>query len=105
MRSNVERIEIMHKRAEKLRRQRNKRLMVGSVSVGVTLFAALIVASVVLDARHAEPAGTTFAASSLLSESIGGYVMVAIVGFMIGVAITVLIRKHLEIKRNTKEEH
>ena len=103
MRSNEERIELMHKRAEKLRRERDKRLMVGSITFGTMMFVALVVASVVLEAQYTEPVQTTFAASSLLSDNIGGYVMVAVLAFMIGVAITVLIRRHLE-KKNSQEE-
>ena len=104
MKSNEERIELMHKRAEKLQRERNKRLMVGSIGAGVMLFAVLIGASIGLDVQTAESAETTFAASSLLDDNIGGYVMVAVVAFMIGVAITVLIKKHLVNKKNVEEE-
>ena len=103
MKSNEERIELMHKKAEKLRHKRNKRLMAVSASICALLFAILIAASVGIETQVAGTAETTFAASSLFSASIGGYVMVAVIAFMIGVAITVILKKHIESKRNERE--
>ncbi len=103
MKSNEERIELMHKKAEKLRRERNKRLMAVSAGIAALLFAVLVAASIGIDGQVVEYAETTFAASSLFAVSIGGYVIVAVVAFMIGVAITALIKKYN--KRNRGEEH
>ena len=98
MKSNEERIELMHKKAKKLQYERNRRLMIGSAIVGVMLFAVLIVSSVVFNVQIEGTAETTFAASSLFSYSLGGYVMVAVIAFMIGVVITVIIKKHTKRK-------
>ena len=102
MRSNEERIELMHKKAEKLRREKNKRLMAVSTCIAALLFAVLIAASIGIDSQVGGCAETTFAASSLFAVSIGGYVIVAVVAFMIGVVITALIKKYN--KRNGGEE-
>ncbi len=98
MKSNEERIELMHKKAKKLQYERNRRLMIGSAIVGVMLFAVLIVSSVVFNVQIEGTAETTFAASSLFSYSLGGYVMVAVIAFMIGVVITVIIKRHTKRK-------
>ncbi len=98
MKSNEERIELMHKKAKKLQYERNRRLMIGSAIVGVMLFAVLIVSSVVFNVQIEGTAETTFAASSLFSYSLGGYVMVAVIAFMIGVVITVILKKHTKRK-------
>ena len=98
MKSNEERIELMHKKAKKLQYERNRRLMIGSAIVGVMLFAVLIVSSVVFNVQIEGTAETTFAASSLFSYSLWGYVMVAVIAFMIGVVITVIIKKHTKRK-------
>ncbi len=98
MKSNEERIELMHKKAKKLQYERNRRLMIGSAIVGAMLFAVLIVSSVVFNVQIEGTAETTFAASSLFSYSLGGYVMVAVIAFMIGVVITVIIKKHAKKK-------
>ncbi len=98
MKSNEERIELMHKKAKKLQYERNRRLMIGSAIVGAMLFAVLIVSSVVFNVQIEGTAETTFAASSLFSYSLGGYVMVAVIAFMIGVVITVILKKHTKRK-------
>lgn len=103
MKSNEERIELMHKKAEKLRHERNKRLMAVSGSAFALIFALLVVASVRLGTQVADHAEATFAASSLFSVSIGAYVMVALIAFMIGVAITVLIKKYMHHNKDEEQ--
>ena len=93
MKSNEERIELMHEKAKKLQYEKNRRLTVGSIIVGALLFAVLVAASLGLGVQIAGTSETTFAASSLFPSTIGGYVMVAVMAFMMGVVITVILKK------------
>ncbi len=106
MKSNEERIELMHRKAEKLRRERDRKLMAVSAGMGVLMFAMLIAASIGIDGQVSDYVETTFAASSLFEVSIGGYVIVAVAAFMIGVAITALIKKYYKPNKGeeTKDE-
>ena len=97
MRSDEERIRLMHERAHELKRRRDKMIMTASVALSSGLFMLLIGIIV----RFAKPAtgytGSPYAGASLLDSSVvGGYVLTALIAFMAGVIITVVIRKYRE---------
>ena len=90
MRSTQERIARLHARAKELERARDKRrlYLLGGAS------SALLIALVSLVSWFSgRVTGRVegFTASSLLGESAGGYVLTAVVAFMIGTVVTVLL--------------
>ena len=86
MRTDEERIAILHKRAEKLEAQKMMRIW-GTVSTG--LLAVLLAMIVKIDVPLQSILDGSMAGSSLLGESAGGYVLVAGVSFAAAVCITV----------------
>ena len=93
MRSETERIDELHKRVRKLRRQRDKRGLVISGGVSVLLAVFLIAVMLRTDRVYQSITGSGLVGSSLLSESAGGYVLAAVVAFFIGVIVTAVIYK------------
>ena len=93
MRSNEERIRLMHERAAGLQKKKEGRLLLSAGGISTALFALLIGLTIYLQGLTGY-AGDQFTASSMLSESAGGYVLVAVVFFMLGVLITALLKKY-----------
>ncbi len=93
MRSETERIDELHKRVRKLRRQRDKRGLVISGGVSVLLAVFLVAVMLRTDRVYQSITGSGLAGSSLLSESAGGYVLAAVIAFFIGVIVTAVIYK------------
>ena len=104
MRSSEERIRLMHRRADSLRRKKEKRILAGAGSAGLLLFAVLLVCLVHLQGLSEGYGEGAFSASSLLSQSTGGYVLVAVIFFMLGVLITVFLMKYQRTKQHWDEE-
>ena len=86
MRTDEERIAILHKRAEKLEAQ--KKMCLGGSASGALLILLLAVI-VKIDVPLQSILDGSMAGSSLLGESAGGYVLVAVVSFAAAVCITV----------------
>jgi len=105
MKSDKERIELLHQRADKLRRERNRNHMIAGGSVGAFLLTALLVIGAQFGNSAVGTVESTYTASSLLSENVGGYVLAGVIAFMVGVIITVISKKHLEKKTDKKEEN
>ncbi len=105
MSTTEERIERIHKRAGELKRETDLKLMrIGttvSAALGLFLFAAigyLILVSGGNTPGTVSDAG--YAGTSMLESSVGGYVLVALVAFMLGAVLTVLIRSYHEKNKN-----
>ena len=97
MRSTEDRLLMMHARAEEIKRRREQTGMriVKALSGGLTVCLVFVMYKV-METHHALISGQG-AGSSLLSESAGGYVLVAVAAFFIGAIITALAihyRKH-----------
>ena len=104
MRSNEERLQLLHKRSKKLREEKDKKILLLYGTICSVLLVALF--SVTMELKG-QPSGTAyglFTGSSLLSETAGGYVMVAVTAFMLGVIITVMLKKYLSSKKRKKPE-
>lgn len=98
MRSNEERIRLMHERAAGLQRKKDRGRLITAGSISTALFAVLLSLTLYLQGLTGYTDGQ-FTASSLLSDSAGGYVLVAVIFFMLGVVISVALiryqrRKH-----------
>ena len=86
MRTDTERIVLMHQRAQELENQKMLRIW-GSVSL--CLFVILLATIIRIDVPFQSVLNSGFAGSSLLGESAGGYVLVAVISFVAAVCITV----------------
>ena len=97
MRSDEERIRLMHERAHELKRRRDKMIVTASAALSSCLFMLLIGVIVKFAKPSAGYTGNPYAGASLLdSSTVGGYVLTALIAFMAGVIITVIIRKYRE---------
>ena len=94
MRNTEENLSRMHARAAELRRKSNRTRtgIAGAVS-GALAICLVFVMHQIQSVGHGIIGGQT-TGSSLLSDSAGGYVLVAVVAFAAGVAITALIYKY-----------
>lgn len=96
MRDTDERIEQMRRRTGELRHKREGTTLIMSGGWCMVLFAALL--EVIMNYGGGTIATGTYAGTTLLNETAGGYVLVAVTAFMVGVAITVLLRARAETK-------
>ena len=95
MRSDEERILLLHQKARKLH---NQKMLITWGTVSMCLLIVLIAVIVKVDIPLQSLTGNTMAASSLLGEDAGGYVLVAVVSFVAAVCLTVYCIK----RRNRK---
>ena len=102
MRSNEERIRQLHQRADRFQKEIDKKKLIVSGSTSAFLLTLLVCVALFADRQSARTIGNTFVASSLLSTSVGGYVLTAVAAFMIGVIMTVILKKRSE--KNEKED-
>jgi hypothetical protein len=107
MRDREERLVRMHQRAAEIKRQEDmSRLKVlGSLSGG--LLVCLVIALQQVQNMHHEIMIDQSTGSSLLDDSVGGYVLAAIIAFFAGVIIAVVIckyRRWSEKKDKTEEK-
>ena len=86
MKTDKERIALMHERAGKLE---NQKMLKRWGSTSLCLFALLFGAIIRIDQPFQSVLNSGFTGSSLLSDSAGGYVLVAVISFVVAVCITV----------------
>ena len=100
MRSSEERLMKMHERAAdiKQRKYRTGTRMLGAVSAG--LMACLVIMIQQVHSLHHGVMDNFSTGSSLLSDSVGGYVLIAVVVFFMGAILTVVIMR----KRRQRDE-
>ena len=92
MRSQEERVAALHQRAELLIRQTERRKLIGWGSASGLLLSALLTLLIRgAKGAHAVVSGQ-MTGSSLLDSSMGGYVLVAVIAFSVGVILTAVIR-------------
>ena len=90
MSTNEERIERMHKRAEQMKEKHEKRVVKALGTLSAFLCVLLITVSVYTIGVPGAIADADMAGSSMLAESAGGYVLVAVISFMVAVLVTSL---------------
>ena len=100
MKTTEQRIAVLHLRTRQLRRRREKTVLSGLALLSLLLFVFLTRLSAVPAGIYSGSTGDSFTGASLLDESIGGYVMTAVLAFMTGVFITAAIIRHRN--RNNK---
>ena len=94
MRSAEERLARMHERAAVIKKQEDKsRLRIlGSLSAGLMI--CLVFVTQQLQSMHQEIYTGQAAGTSLLDDSVGGYVLAAVIAFIAGVVITAVIYRY-----------
>ncbi|MBO6065703.1 MAG: hypothetical protein J6P36_04710 [Lachnospiraceae bacterium] len=100
MRNAEERIQRLHERAEQLRIRKERRITAIAGAMCLVLFAALLGIVRELSGEISDVAGNAFTGSSLLSSEAGAYILVAVIAFMLGVIVTVIIRKYISKNRS-----
>ena len=93
MRTQEDRIRQLHIRAAEIQRQDDRRKTAGLGGFCIGTFAILIVSLVSLNNELQNAIDIDLQGSSLLSESAGGYVLVAVLAFFAGVIITAVCYK------------
>ena len=97
MKSSEERINLVHMRVREIKRTRDKRIKVSSGCLCVMLLSSLVTMIGTFTTRYsASDNPALYTGASLLDSSAGGYVLTAVVAFMVGVVITVSIKKYIE---------
>ena len=91
MRTAEERIASLHKRAKELRRERDEKILVGLGSASGGLFCLLLVLINGWAELSHSVSSSLMTGSSMLNERVGGYVLIAVIAFISGVIIVVLI--------------
>ena len=94
MRTQIERIDMLHKRAGELERQRARSRAVCWGSISACLSVLLITCMVMAERVMHDSADIQMSGSSLLGESAGGYVLTAVIAFFVGVIITAVIYRY-----------
>ena len=102
MRSKEERIRLLHQRAAGLQKKNDVRRLLTAGGISTVLFAALLSLTIYLQGLTGY-AGDQFTASSLLADSAGGYVLVAVIFFMLGVLISVALIRYQKRKHRLKD--
>lgn len=93
MRTAEERTRQLHRRAMEMEQSRNRRQLAGFGGLS-GVFAVLLISMLVQTNRLSESViYDHFAGSSLLSESTGGYVLIAVIAFFVGVVLTAVIHR------------
>ena len=99
-----ERISSLHERMDAKKRSREKRKTAAAGAVSVVLAVCLCLLIFAGDAHSGSSAGMYSGATMLFGEA-GGYVLAAVIAFMAGVAVTVLIiRKNRKNQKNQQKE-
>ena len=101
MNTTDERIARIHERAKEIKTERSRRMVKVGSAVSAALGVILItVIGFLTNGAGGVPAGTVsdvgYAGASMLGSAAGGYILVALVAFMLGVIVTVLIRTYLD---------
>lgn len=95
--------EILRRR-EQLVSQRNRHtLRVLSGAASIILSALMVAITLLPNGVSSAPAGTVYG-SFLLSAEAGGYVLAAVIAFVLGVCVTLLSLRYRRRKTNHKEE-
>lgn len=102
MRTYEERLLLLYRKADILRKKqdRHRQILWGSASGVLAVF--LIVLTIQFTGNAHGLGYSGLAGSSMLNESAGGYVLVAIAAFAAGVVLTALLLRYRS-KKNSKE--
>ena len=94
MRNTQERISEMHERAREIRRKRDRLRTAAAGTVSGLLTVCLVFVLHRMEHLNHAILNEDSTGSSLLSDSAGGYVLIAVLAFAVGVIITAVIYKN-----------
>jgi len=94
MRTQEERIRQLHIRASGMQKQIDRRKTAGLGGFCNAVFALLLICMIRINSSLQNVMNINMQGSSLLSESAGGYVLIAVIFFMLGVLISVLLIRY-----------
>ena len=98
MRTSEERLTLLHDRADALKKEKERNLVRGLSGACIMLALGLVAVIGIFGNSGGGVIGEGFAGSSMLSESAGAYVLVAVIAFIAGAAVTLLVRWHKKKK-------
>ena len=102
MRTAEERLELLHSRACALKREREAVWMRGIGGTSCLLTVCLLALLSTVSRGGHDVRGSGYVGTSLLSESAGAYVLVAVIAFAAGVVITAALIRYREKERRDK---
>lgn len=110
MRTNEERIRLIHKRTEKLKKEKQRKKLQAAVAVCaagclvlITGFGLWIASGI--DEAAAEPVYSSGAAGLLTIHGALGYILMGLLSFVLGVCVTILLYRLNRLnRRNTQHE-
>ncbi|MBE5870688.1 MAG: hypothetical protein E7294_05465 [Lachnospiraceae bacterium] len=99
MSTTEERIERIHERAKERRQEKRRRLLQIERTAAVALSVVLVFMIGFFGSHSAGGAAGVvvnagYAGASMLTSAVGGYVLIAIIAFLLGVIVTALIKQH-----------
>jgi hypothetical protein len=98
-----ERLAALHTKMNERRRMRERR-RTGYIGACCVLLSVCLVLLIFGSGAHNCASAGIFSGSMMLFEGSGGYVLIAVVAFMAGAAITILLIKKKERDAKSKEE-
>ena len=105
MRTAEERIKRMHNRTEELRKKHEKRVLTGIGTLSAFLCFVLIAFSVYTIGTPGAITDAAMAGSSMLADSAGGYVLVAVISFTVAVLATAFcLKTQMKKKGNLQDD-
>ena len=102
--TSEERVEALHTRMKEIKRVREQRktAVIGALSL---VLAVCLCIAVFGGAAHSGGAAGEYSGATILFENVGGYVLAAVLAFMAGAGITVLIiRKRNQRSKEAQED-
>ncbi len=100
MRTDVEFLSTIHRRAGRIREQKIKK----SIALLSGACAALLILLVGFTVTPHTIGSGGLTGTSIVDSAVGGYVLVAVIAFMAGTVITVLIKRHLAKNGSVKDD-
>lgn len=94
MRTAEERLALLHRRADLLEKKKELALLKALGGVSGSLAVCLLALFTLFGQGGHGIASSGYAATSLLSEHAGGYVLAALIAFALGVVVTVALIRH-----------
>lgn len=94
MRTAEERLALLHRRADLLEKKKELTLLKALGGASGSLAVCLLALFALFGQSGHDIALSGYAATSLLSENAGGYVLAALIAFALGVVVTVALIKH-----------
>ena len=104
MKTNEQRIKMMHELAFKKKRKAEEVLIKALGVVSIFMLAMLLGCIYLFDGKLHPVADAGFSGNSMLSADAGGYILVAVISFIVAVVITILCIRYKEKNKNVMDD-